>query len=151
VCWCRLRCFSTQDPAYQALGEKAWTRTYQTAIENVLAHIGNDGIWLMDRGFDDVVWMSWMHAQVQQNVIRMKSNRLVHLGTKQEKAMNVGRLAETLDARYTTEIRYVDKSNHREKFRDIPFTWAPIWVLSNVEIVSSGKCPTRRVAETLRG
>jgi hypothetical protein len=120
--------FSTQDPAYQALGEKAWTRTYPTAIENVLAHIGNDGIWLMDRGFDDVVWMGWMHAQVQQNVIRIKSNRLVHPGTKQEKARNVGRLAETLDARYTTEIRYVDKSNHRERFRDIPFTWAPIWV-----------------------
>jgi len=120
--------FSTQDPAYQALGEKAWTRTYQTAIENVLKHIGKDGIWLMDRGFDDVVWMNWMHAQVQQNVLRMKSNRLVHPGTKQEKTMNVGRLAETLDARYTTEIRYVDKSSHKEKSRSIPFTWIPIWV-----------------------
>jgi hypothetical protein len=120
--------FSTQDPAYQALGEKAWTRTYQSAIENVLAHIGNDGIWLMDRGFDDVVWMGWMHAHVQQNVIRMKSNRLVRPGTKQENAMNVARLAETLEARHLTEIRYVDKSSHHEKFRSIPFTWAPIWV-----------------------
>lgn len=120
--------FSTQDPAYQALGEAAWTRTYQNAIENVLAHIGKDGIWLMDRGFDDVVWMGWMHAQVPQNVIRMKSNRLVRLGTKQENAMNVARLAETLEARHTTEIRYVDKSSHHEKFRSIPFTWAPIWV-----------------------
>ena len=120
--------FSTQDPAYQALGEKAWTRTYQTAIENVLAHIGQDGIWLMDRGFDDVDWMGWMHAHVQQNVIRMKSNRLVRPGTKQEKAMNVAQLAETLEARHRTEIRYVDKSSHQEKFRSIPFTWAPIWV-----------------------
>jgi hypothetical protein len=120
--------FSTQDPAYQALGENAWTRTFQSAIERVLAHLGHEGIWLMDRGFDDIVWMSWMHANVQQTVIRMKANRLVHPGTKQEKAMNVGRLAETLEARHTTQIRYVDKSNHQEKFRSIPFTWAPIWV-----------------------
>ena len=120
--------FSTQDPAYQALGEKAWTRTFQSAIERVLAHLGHEGIWLMDRGFDDIVWMSWMHANVQQTVIRMKANRLVHPGTKQEKAMNVGRLAETLEARHTTQIRYVDKSNHQEKFRSFPFTWAPIWV-----------------------
>jgi hypothetical protein len=120
--------FSTQDPAYQALGENAWTRTFQSAIERVLAHLGHEGIWLMDRGFDDTFWMSWMHANVQQTVIRMKANRLVHPGTKQEKAMNVGRLAETLEARHTTQIRYVDKSNHQEKFRSIPFTWAPIWV-----------------------
>jgi hypothetical protein len=120
--------FSTQDPAYQALGENAWTRTYQIAIENVLEHIGNDGIWLLDRGFDDIVWMRWLHTHVQQNVIRMKSNRRIHPGTKQEKATNVGRLAETLEARHTTEIRYVDKSNHQEKFRSIPFTWVPIWV-----------------------
>ena len=120
--------FSTQDPAYQALGEKAWTRTFQSAIERVLAHLGHEGIWLMDRGFDDILWRSWMHANVQQTVIRMKANRLVHPGTKQEKTMNVGRLAETLEARHTTQIRYVDKSNHQEKFRSIPFTWAPIWV-----------------------
>ena len=120
--------FSTQDPAYQALGVDAWTRTYQHAIERVLAHLGPAGIWLMDRGFDDIFWMGWMHAHVQQSVIRLKANRLVHPGTKQEKAMNVGRLAETLEARHTTQIRYVDKSTHEEKYRSIPFTWAPIWV-----------------------
>jgi hypothetical protein len=42
--------------------------------------------------------------------------------------MNVGRLAETLEARPTTQLRYVDKSTHEEKYRSIPFTWAPIWV-----------------------
>lgn len=120
--------FSTQDPAYQALGENAWTQTYQGAIERVLAHVGNEGIWLLDRGFDDVVWMRWLHANVQQHVIRLKSNRLVHPGTNQEKAMSVGLLAETLEARHTTQIRYVDKSSHKEKSRSIPFTWVPIWV-----------------------
>lgn len=120
--------FSTQDPAYQALGEGAWTQTYQFAIERVLAHLGPAGIWLMDRGFDDIFWIGWMHAHVEQSVIRVKANRLVHPGTKQEKAMNVGRLAEMLEARYTTQIRYVDKSTHQEKSRSIPFTWAPIWV-----------------------
>jgi hypothetical protein len=120
--------FSTQDPAYQALGEKAWTQTYQIAIERVLTHLGNDGIWLMDRGFDDIFWFNWLHGNVQQHVIRMKSNRLVHPGTTQEKAMNVGQLAETLEARHTTEIRYVDKSNHKEKLRRIQFSWVPIWV-----------------------
>jgi hypothetical protein len=51
--------FSTQDPAYQALGGGAWTATYQRAIERVLAH-WPEGIWLMDRGFDDVFWLRWM-------------------------------------------------------------------------------------------
>jgi hypothetical protein len=120
--------FSTQDPSYQALGKDAWTTTYQRAMERVLRHIGPEGIWLMDRGFDDIAWMNWMHAHVQQNVIRLKVNRLVHPGTKQASAMNVARLAATLDARHTTQIRYVDKSTHEERVRSIPFTWAPIWV-----------------------
>jgi len=120
--------FSTQDPAYQALGEGAWTATYQLAIERVLAHVGPEGIWLMDRGFDDAVWLRWMHANVEQSVIRLKSNRNVHPGTNQEAVITIGKLAETLDARHTTKIRYVDKSSHREKFRSIPFTWVPIWV-----------------------
>lgn len=120
--------FSTQDPAYQALGEDAWTTTYRRAIERVLAHLGPEGIWLMDRGFDDVFWLRWMHANVEQSVIRLKSNRSVHPGTSQEKAVNIGQLAESLAARHTTQIRYVDKSSHREKFRSISFTWVPIWV-----------------------
>lgn len=120
--------FSTQDPAYQALGEGAWTATYQRAIERVLAHIGPEGIWLMDRGFDDVFWLRWMHGNVEQSVIRVKSNRSVHPGTTEEKAINIGQLAETLDARHTTQIRYVNKSNHVEKFRSISFAWVPIWV-----------------------
>jgi hypothetical protein len=120
--------FSTQDPAYQALGENAWTRTFQIAIERVLAHLGHEGVWLMDRGFDDIFWMGWMHTNVQQTVIRMKANRLVRPGTKQEKVMNVGRLAETLEARHTTQIRYVHKSTHEAKYRSISFTWVPIWV-----------------------
>ena len=120
--------FSTQDPAYQAMGEKAWTQTYQTAIERVLTYVGNDGIWLMDRGFDDIFWFNWLRGNVQQHVVRMKSNRLVHPGTMQEKARNVGQLAETLEARHTTEIRYVDKSSHKEKLRKIHFSWVPIWV-----------------------
>jgi hypothetical protein len=70
----------------------------------------------MDRGFDDVFWLRWMHANVEQSVIRVKSNRSVHPGTTQEKAINIGQLAETLDACHTTQIRYVNKSNHVEKF-----------------------------------
>ncbi|MEO5726310.1 MAG: transposase [Byssovorax sp.] len=120
--------FSTQDPAYQAFGEDAWTTTYRLAIERVLAHLGPEGIWLMDRGFDDIFWLRWMHANVEQSVIRLKSNRSVHPGTSQEKAVNISQLAESLDARHTTQIRYVDKSSHREKLRSIPFTWVPIWV-----------------------
>lgn len=120
--------FSTQDPAYQALDEEAWATTFRRAIERVLAHLGPAGIWLLDRGFDDNSWLNWMHTNVEQSVIRMKSNRHVRPGTKHEKAMNVGRLAETLEARHTTKIRYVDKSTHEAKYRSIPFTWVPIWV-----------------------
>lgn len=120
--------YSTLDPAYQALGEDAWTITFQLAIQRVLPHVGSGGIWLLDRGFDDIAWMNWLHAKVNQNVIRLRTIRLVHPGTQKEKAINVGQFAATLEAKYTTQIRYVDKSTHEEKFRTIPFTWAPIWV-----------------------
>jgi hypothetical protein len=120
--------FSTQDPAYQALGEKAWTRTFQLALERVLGHVGRDGTWLMDRGFDDVAWMVWMAEVVDHYVLRMKNNRLVHPGTKEAKPLNIGQLAGTLVARDTTQVRYVDKSTHEEKYRTIPFASAPIWI-----------------------
>ena len=109
---CRKSSSRPRTPPYQALGEDAWTTTYQLAIERVLAHLGPEGIWLMDRGFDDVFWLRWMHANVEQSVIRLKSNRNVHPGTSQEKAVNIGQLAESLAARHTTQIRYVDKSSH---------------------------------------
>jgi hypothetical protein len=48
----------------------------------------------MDRGFDDVFWLRWMHAKSRESVIRVKSNRSVHPGTTQEKAI-IGQLAET--------------------------------------------------------
>jgi hypothetical protein len=120
--------YSTQDPAYQALGEDAWNTTFQQGIQRVLPHTGRGGIWLMDRGFDDVFWMIWMHAQVDHYVIRLKVNRLVHPGTKEATALKVGNLAETLEPRHTTRVRYVDKSTHQEKYWMVPFTWAPIGV-----------------------
>ena len=120
--------FSTKDPGYQALGENAWTRTFQLAIERVLEHVDRGGIWLMDRGFDDIAWMIWMATKVDQYVTRMKNNRLVHPGTKEAPAVNIARLAETLAARHTTQVRYVDKSTHEEKYRPVPFGWAPIWI-----------------------
>ena len=120
--------FSTQEPAYQALGEKAWTLTFQHALERVLAHVGRGGVWLLDRGFDDIAWMVWLNERVEQYVIRLKADRPVHPGTRQEKAIKAGLLAETLEARHTAQIRYVDKSTHEEKFRAIRFAWAPIWM-----------------------
>ena len=120
--------FSTMDPAYQVLGGNAWTMTFQRAMERVLKHVGRGGVWLLDRGFDDVVWMVWLHERVEQYLIRLKSNRYVHPGTRQEKAIKAGQLAETLEAKHTTYIRYVDKSTHQERLRPIRFAWAPIWI-----------------------
>ena len=120
--------FSTQDPGYQALGENAWTTTFQLAVERVLGHVDRGGVWLLDRGFDDIVWMNWMARMVDQYVIRLKSNRLIHPGTKEATAVNIRRFAETLAARHTTQTRYVDKSTHEEKYRTTPFAWAPIWI-----------------------
>ena len=120
--------FSTQDPGYQALGENAWTKTFQLALERVLEHIDRGGIWLIDRGFDDVAWMNWLPTMVDQHVIRLKSNRLVHPGTEEATAVNIGRFAETLVTQDTTQVRHVDKSTHEEKYRTIPFAWAPIWI-----------------------
>jgi hypothetical protein len=120
--------YSTQDPAYQALGEKAWSMTFEREIVRVIQHIGRDGVWQMDRGFDDVFWLNRMSTLVEQHVIRLKVSRRVHLGTKDQKSVAVGQLAETLQARYTTQIRYVDKSTHQERHTAIQYTWAPIWI-----------------------
>ncbi len=97
-------------------------------MERVLKHVGHTGIWLMDRGFDDAAWMKWMHEKVDQYLIRLKSDRSVHPGTKEEKAIKAGHLAETLVARSMTRVRYVDKSTHEEKHHTIPFAWVPIWI-----------------------
>ena len=120
--------FSTLDPTYRALGAHAWTATFQHAIERVLVHVDTGGVWLFDRGFDDVAWMTWLHDKVQQNVIRLKTNRLVHPGTEKEPVQGVGRLAETLAANHEVPVRYVNKSTHEVEHSTFRFAWAPIWV-----------------------
>jgi len=119
--------FSTLDPAYQALGEDAWSLTFLRAVDLVLKHVGRGGVWLFDRGFDDVKWMNWMKARVDQYVIRVRCNRSIHPGTPGANALQVQALAATLQPRYVAEVRYVDKSNHKAKTRKVTFNWAPIY------------------------
>jgi len=118
--------FSTLDPAYQALGEDAWSLTFLHAVDRVLKHVGREGVWLFDRGFDDVKWMNWMKARVDQYLIRVRSNRLVRPGTPEAKEVQVQELAATLSPRYSAEVRYVDKSNHKARTRKVAFTWVLI-------------------------
>ena len=120
--------FSTQDPSYQALGEGAWTRTFQLSIERVLDDVGRGGVWQMDRGFDDIAWMNWMADHVEQYNLRLKGDRRVRPGTREAEPIAVETFAQTLAARHTMQIRYVDKRSHKEKYRTISFTWAPIWI-----------------------
>ncbi len=120
--------YSTRDPAYQALGDQAWMRTYQEAMKRVLAYLGREGIWLVDRGFDSIEWMIWLHEVVDQNIIRLKKDRSVRLGTNEAKPQRVGDIAGGLEAKYRTQIRYVNKSTHEEESRTISYTWAPIWI-----------------------
>jgi hypothetical protein len=120
--------FSTLDSTYQALGQSAWTQTFQQALERVLRHVGRDGMWTMDRGFDDAAWMRWMHERVEQYVIRLKRDRRVHLGTRQAPTVKVGTMANDLDAKHAADVRYVDRCSHQEKRRRVTFTWAPVWI-----------------------
>lgn len=120
--------FSTYDPGFQALGPNAWTMTFQRAVDRVLEHLGTSGVWLVDRGFDDIAWMNWLHLRVEQHVIRLKSNRLVHPGTKDSAAINVADLAASLRTPHTADVRFVDKSTHKERSREVEFGWAPIWI-----------------------
>jgi hypothetical protein len=120
--------FSTLDPAYQALGANAWTQTFQHALARVLRHVGRNGIWTMDRGFDDAAWMRWMHERVDQYVIRLKRDRRVHLGTRDAPAAKVGDVAKALPAKDVAEVRYVDRRSHAERRRRVAFTWAPVWI-----------------------
>ena len=119
--------FSTLDPAYQALGEDAWSLMFLKGIDLVLEHIDRGGIWLFDRGFDDVKWMNWMRARVDQYLIRVKCNRMVHLGTPDTNALQVQAVAASLLPRYTAEVRYVHRSSHKARMRRVTFNWAPIY------------------------
>lgn len=120
--------FSTLDPAFHALGAHAWTKTFQNALARVLVPLGRAGIWTMDRGFDDVAWMTWMHEQVEQYLIRLKRDRKIHLGTREAPVIQVGEMAKHLDAKHTTEVRFVDKRSHQERQRTVTFAWAPVWI-----------------------
>jgi hypothetical protein len=42
--------------------------------------------------------------------------------------LSVGRLAETLQASHQTQVRYVDKSTHQERYRTLSFAFVPIRV-----------------------
>lgn len=120
--------FSTRDPAYQALGKDAWKKLYQEAIARVLVHVGRHGIWLFDRGFDDVDWINWTHAHLDQSIIRLRKIRCVRLGTPDAQPIALKELAKTLHAPYSTQVRFVDKSNHKTRYHLVAFNWVPIWI-----------------------
>lgn len=120
--------FSTQDPDYQALGEDAWAQTFQSAVLRVLEHAGKEAIWLMDRGFDDVAWMNWMHGRVGQYGTRLKKDRKVRPGTREANEVKVGVLVESLDYRHTVLLRRVNKSTHKETWKSVPLAWVPVWI-----------------------
>lgn len=120
--------FSTVDPAYLKLGSDAWNEQFRGAITKVLSHVGNHGVWLFDRGFDDDDWFNWLHheARVEQSVIRVKKNRVCHPGTVEEEPVKLFQFVENLARKYQTQIRYVDKSSHKVKWRKVDFNWAPV-------------------------
>src|SRR5882724_3682820 len=53
---------ATDGQAYQALGEDAWSKTFQRGVERVALARGRYGTWLFDRGFDSADWMRFLFS-----------------------------------------------------------------------------------------
>jgi Transposase DDE domain len=124
-----LNIYSTEDPAYLALGEDAWSKTFMRAVEKVVSVRGLYGTWLFDRGFDDVDWMRFLFSLDLSFVVRLKKNRVVEVGDQREPlALTVGRLAWGLAKPYAVDVPYVDTSTHTVRSYKKAYGYVPVRV-----------------------
>jgi Transposase DDE domain len=117
--------FSTQDPAYQDKGDKAWSHTFQEEMHKVVPVTSRDATWLFDRGFDDNEHFRFMREIGRRHVVRVKRNRNVLVGDE-TKPQNIATFAEGLKKPYSASLRYVDKNTHAQKTCQVSFTYVPV-------------------------
>lgn len=122
--------YSTTDPAYQALGEDAWDKTFQRGIEKVMSTRGSHGTWLFDRGFDGHGWIDYLHNTVRLScVVRMRSSRKLEVGdVRNPMVTTVKKLASGLAKPYSVDTPYVNKSTHKLEYFRRSFTYVPVRV-----------------------
>jgi hypothetical protein len=119
--------FSTQDPDYQTLGEKAWQAQFQGPIQMVLPHTNPKAWWLFDRGFDDTYHLLFFRKHLPLHVVRMCRSRNVQVGSPDDPATwNIGELADGLNTPYAVAVPYVDKKSHRQRQHGLSFTFIPV-------------------------
>jgi hypothetical protein len=121
--------YSTKDPTYQALGEDAWSKTFQRGVEKVVSVRGRHGIWLFDRGFDSMDWILFLFLQCLLFVVRLKHNRKVEVGDRRKPLVQtVRKLAFGLAKPYSVDVPFVDTSTHQVVHHKRSFTYVPVWV-----------------------
>jgi hypothetical protein len=121
--------YSTEDPAYQALGEEAWSKTFQRGVERVVLARGRYGTWLFDRGFDSADWMRFLFSLCLLFVVRLKHNRKVEVGDMRNPLVQtVRKLASGLAKPYAVEVPFVDASTHQIRQYKKAFTYVPVRV-----------------------
>jgi hypothetical protein len=121
--------YSTTDPAYQALGDNAWSETFKRGVEKVALVRGRQGTWLFDRGFDSVGWMLFLFSLLLSFVVRLKKDRRVEVGDRRKPlVLTVGRLGWGLAKPHTVDVPFVDTSTHKVVYSKMAYGYVPVWV-----------------------
>ena len=119
--------YSCEDPAYKELGDVAWQTQFWRGIEAVKPYLAKDVIGLLDRGFDDVKELTYLHTHLPRHVVRMCSTRNVEVGDPHDpQVWNIRKLSDSLETKYPVDVEYVDKSSHKLKTMRLSFTWVPV-------------------------
>ena len=119
--------YSCEDPAYKELGDVAWQTQFWRGIETVKPYLARDVIGLLDRGFDDIKELDYLHTQLPRHVVRMCSTRNVEVGDPYDpQVWNIRKLSDSLETKYPVDVEYVDKCSHKLKTMRLSFNWVPV-------------------------
>lgn len=111
--------FSTKAPEY-----KTWYDAFLQPMLKVIATVGRDHIWLFDRGFDGIDFLTAIQALRIHWVVRQLQTRNVLLGDGELVPMHM--LAAGLRKPHSVEVPYINKSTHALGYTSVSFGFAPV-------------------------
>lgn len=113
--------FSTKAPDYAG-----WNETFEAAVRRVVPHVDRDAIWLFDRAFDGMKWMSICENVGLRWVIRQQQTRHIELADGSRHLMS--ELVSTLRCPYEQWVPYVNKKTHEMDLYRAEYGYAPVRV-----------------------
>lgn len=125
--------WSVYSPAYISGGEYAYTSSAISRCNGLFASI----VYVMDRGYDDNHVMNLIEKSGQKYVIRLKNNRVVHIG---DKKLSVQELLSTHRGKYSMDA-YRHGRKCRIKFSSFKCTLSASSKEVTVIVVYGGKNP----------